>query len=101
MFLTFLHLPEYQRHTNNSAEEYRRFPKGIKSPEIKGDRGALVVCTGLFLPKPQEIIIHVGHFRGAETAQMLAASDQMPSNQKGLYFWHVRDALRVDNEQKK
>ena len=40
---------------------------------------------------------------GAKAAQMLAASDQMPSNQKGLYFWHVRDALRVDvdNEQKK
>jgi len=101
MFLTCLHLPEYQSNSNHCTEEYRRFPESIKSPEVKGYRGALVVCPGLFLPEPQEIIIHVGHFRGAETAQMLAASDQMPSNQKGLYFWHVRDALRVDNEQKK
>jgi hypothetical protein len=38
---------------------------------------------------------------GARAERMLDASDQMPSNQKGLYLWHVRDALKIDNEQKK
>jgi hypothetical protein len=33
---------------------------------------------------------------GARAERMLDASDEMPANQKGLYLWHVRDALKID-----
>ena len=38
---------------------------------------------------------------GAKAERMLDASDYMPANQKGLYLWHIRDALRMDQEPEK
>ncbi|MBN2188639.1 MAG: hypothetical protein JW699_04235 [Chitinispirillaceae bacterium] len=35
---------------------------------------------------------------GAKAERMLDASDEMPQNRKGLYLWHIRDALRVEKE---
>jgi hypothetical protein len=35
---------------------------------------------------------------GARAERMLDASDAMPSNRKGLYLWHIRDALRMKEE---
>jgi hypothetical protein len=35
---------------------------------------------------------------GARAERMLDASDDMPSNRKGLYLWHLRDALRAGKE---
>jgi hypothetical protein len=32
---------------------------------------------------------------GTKAERMLDASNDMPSNRKGLYLWHIRDALRV------
>jgi hypothetical protein len=37
---------------------------------------------------------------GAKAERMLDASDDMPSNRKGLYLWHIRDALRMGQESK-
>jgi hypothetical protein len=36
---------------------------------------------------------------GARAERMLDASNDMPQNRKGLYLWHIRDALRVTEKQ--
>ena len=38
---------------------------------------------------------------GTRAERMLDASNDMPSNRKGMYLWHIRDALRADSEQHK
>jgi len=38
---------------------------------------------------------------GARAERMLDASNDMPSNRKGLYLWHIRDALKAELETKK
>jgi hypothetical protein len=38
---------------------------------------------------------------GMRAERMLDASDEMPSNRKGLYLWHIRDALNMENRPQK
>jgi hypothetical protein len=39
--------------------------------------------------------LHFIREQGAKAAQMLDATDQMADNRKGIYQWHIRDALRM------